>query len=426
MSAYLFVQEGPQSGAVFVLDRDAVVVGRGEDCEVRLDDTFVSRRHFRVERVGEEHFLVDLGGRNPTLLNGAAQRARTRLRHGDELFVGSCRLRFSSGAPEGPRGPAAVETAGVARADAGEHDGAELVTASAASRAVAAFVEQVAAVDATVLVTGESGTGKEVVARALHAKSARAARPMVTLNCAAIPRELCESELFGHERGAFSGALTQHTGKFEQADGGTLFLDEIGELPLESQAKLLRVLEERRVTRVGGAREIPVDVRIVAATNRDLHKMAATSAFRVDLLYRLEVAHVHVAPLRERREDIEPLARQFLARFEARRGRGPLAFSAAAVARLVAHDWPGNVRELRNVVERASIFGVGVIGPDGVVLRPAGAAPPPPGGESIDGVVQAQIERALAQTGGNKKRAAELLGISRSSLYVYLDRFKLR
>jgi DNA-binding NtrC family response regulator len=292
-----------------------------------------------------------------------------------------------------------------------------------------AFVERAARVDVTVLLTGESGTGKEVLARALHARSPRGRGPIVSTNCAAIPRELCESELFGHERGAFTGALAAHAGRFERAHGGTLFLDEIGELPLEGQAKLLRVLEERKITRVGGTREIAVDVRIVAATNRDLHALVREGRFRADLLYRLAVAEVHIAPLRSRRDDIEPLARHFLALSDAAKKRGPLGFSAAAMERLRAHDWPGNVRELRNVVERASIFSQNpVIGPEALELGVAARGTPTPGDAAapMEEVIQAQIERALRETGGNKKKAAEKLQISRSSLYNYMDRFKLR
>jgi DNA-binding NtrC family response regulator len=253
----------------------------------------------------------------------------------------------------------------------------------------------------------------------------------VTVNCAAIPRELVESELFGHEKGAFTGALSQYHGRFEQAHGGTLFLDEIGDLPLDGQAKLLRVLEERKITRLGSSREIAVDVRIVAATNRDLHDATRDGRFRLDLLYRLEVAHVHVPPLRDRRDDVEPLARHFLALSQRTGGSGPLAFSEEALARLVAHDWPGNVRELRNVVERASIFSrERVLDAGGIELRAGADAPAAEPEErpaaSMKDVIQAEVERALAATSGNRKKAAELLGISRSSLYNYMDRFKLR
>ena len=436
MSAYLFIQEGPGSGAVHPLGTEVVVVGRGDDCGIQLQDGFVSRRHFQIEPGDGGYYLVDLGSRNTTILNGATQRERTRLRHGAEICVGSTKLRFSSGAPDAAAGDLRqLETAGYTPAESlSAGVASEILGESQETRKLREFVERVAGFDVTVLVTGESGTGKEVVARAIHARSTRIKHPLVTVNCAAIPRELVESELFGHEKGAFTGALSQYHGKFEQAHGGTLFLDEIGELPLDGQAKLLRVLEERKITRLGSGREIAIDVRIIAATNRDLREAAREGRFRVDLLYRLEVAHVHVAPLRHRRDDIEPLARHFLALSERTRGRGPLAFSESALAKLCAHDWPGNVRELRNVVERASIFSSErVLDPGSIELRAGVGAPTPEPQDRQDRpaapmkeVIQAEVERALAATGGNRKKAAELLGISRSSLYNYMDRFKLR
>jgi two-component system nitrogen regulation response regulator NtrX len=203
-----------------------------------------------------------------------------------------------------------------------------------------------------VLITGENGTGKELVARQTHLLSKRADRPFVAVNCAAIPEELIESELFGHEKGAFTGALQQKRGRFELANGGTIFLDEIGDMSLMTQAKILRVLQEHRFERVGGTESIEVDVRVIAATNKDLSREMAEGRFREDLYYRLNVIPLHVPPLRERRGDIPLLVERFLERFAARDGRGPRALSAAALERLVAHPWPGNVRELQNIIER--------------------------------------------------------------------------
>jgi sigma-54 specific flagellar transcriptional regulator A len=236
-----------------------------------------------------------------------------------------------------------------------------VIGAAPSVQALRALIRQVAPSKASVLLTGPSGSGKEVVARAVHAMSPRAARPFVAVNCGAIPRELLESELFGHEKGSFTGAHAQHKGKFEEADGGTLFLDEIGDMPADMQVKLLRVLEERAVQRVGGKGQIMVDVRIVAATHRDIDAAIDKGRFREDLFYRLAVFPIDIPSLARRAGDIPLLVRHFLGR------KSGLAFSQAAFERLAAHGWPGNVRELRNFVERATIMFAGrTIGPDEV------------------------------------------------------------
>ncbi|MCC6966503.1 MAG: sigma 54-interacting transcriptional regulator [Nitrospira sp.] len=221
---------------------------------------------------------------------------------------------------------------------------------------VLAQIQAVAATSTTVLVTGETGTGKELVARAIHERSVRRTKPFVRLNCAALPSGLVESELFGHERGAFTGAVQRHQGRFELAHGGTLFLDEIGEMPLDVQAKLLRVLEDHLVDRVGAARSIPVDVRLIAATNVDLAEAVEQKRFRADLYYRLKVFPIALPPLRDRKEDIPLLAQHFLNICAVRLNRADLTFSETASARLVQHEWPGNIRELQNVIERAVIL----------------------------------------------------------------------
>src|SRR5580658_8058297 len=231
-----------------------------------------------------------------------------------------------------------------------------IVGSSHALSEVLTQVETVAQTDATVLLLGETGTGKEVIARALHELSARRGRPFVKLNCGAIPAGLLESELMGHEKGAFTGAIAQRVGRFELADGGTIFLDEIGELALELQPKILRVLQEREFERVGGSRTLRSDVRVIAATHRDLASMITDRAFREDLYYRLSVFPIHLPPLRERREDIPALAAFFLRQCEAKLGRRVESISQASFETLVAHDWPGNIRELQNVIERAVIL----------------------------------------------------------------------
>jgi len=464
VSAYLFVREGPNTGDVHRLAEDRpVVVGRGADCGLRLADPFVSRAHFRIEHDEGEggYVLIDLGSRNPTEVNGTPRKTRL-LRHGDLISVGSTRMVY---VPADASGLPAEDEGELARArtqDLSEEEAPEILGESAPIARLKEQIKVAAPLDVTVLVTGESGTGKELVAAALHHASPRRDRRLVTVNCAAIPKDLLESELFGHEKGAFTGAQGRRRGKFELADGGTVFLDEIGELSLEGQAKMLRFLEERRFTRVGGEEELEVDVRIVAATNRDLYAEARGGGFRLDLIYRLEVINLKLPSLRERPGDIGLLARHFLTRFRDKLGRPPLQISPAALAKLEGHPWPGNIRELRNAIERAAIFGGGVrVEPGDIELNedsPLAAAvdprqtapapaPTPPGGErteaptperagpalaedgqvaSIDEVVKRQIEEALAAAGGNKKKAAELLGISRSSLYNYLQRFDLK
>jgi len=276
--------------------------------------------------------------------------------------------------------------------------------------------------EVTVVLTGESGTGKELFARALHALSARASGPFVPVNVAAIPEGLVENELFGHERGAYTGAIERRAGRFEIADGGTLFLDEISELPPAAQTKFLRVVEEKQFLRVGGTVPISVDVRIVVATNRDLGALVRTGAFREDLFYRLEVFPVRLPTLRSRKEDIPALARSFAEAAARQLKRKPPLFSPGALERLAEHDWPGNVRELRNVVERAVILSRSdtVRAADVVVGIPGETAAPHP---SLDGALDEVVERwkragevnrirqALESTGGDRSRAADDLGI---------------
>ncbi len=294
-------------------------------------------------------------------------------------------------------------------------EGDELVTADPAMKELLALVDRVAPRDVAVLVTGESGTGKELVARRLHARSPRARGPFVAVNAAALPETLAESELFGAEKGAFTGADQARAGRFEEASGGTLFLDEVGELPAALQSKLLRVLEERVVRRLGGSRDLPVDVRLVAATNRDLSRESESGGFRQDLFFRLAVVVLNVPPLRERPGDVPLLARHFAGRLAARHSVPVPALDDEALSALAAHSWPGNVRELRNVLERAVVVRGGE--PIRVVDLGLVASSPP-----LD---RAHREReallaALRRTGGKREEAAKLLGISVRTLYYRL------
>ncbi len=325
---------------------------------------------------------------------------------------------------------------------------------SPALREAIAQARRLAAGDATVLLLGESGTGKELFARAIHQAGARAARPFVKVNCAAVPESLFESEFFGHERGAFTGAVTAQPGRFEQADGGTLFLDEVGELPLALQAKLLRVLQDRVVVRVGSRRELPLDVRVVAATNRDLAAAVARGEFRLDLYYRLAVLPLRLPPLRERAQDVPVLARHHAHEACLAWSRDPVQFSEPAMRLLQAHPWPGNVRQLQSVVLRLVVMSPGALVDAASVAAQLAAEPdvsadPAPGAESrlvpaaasLTGAAPAaagpelvrpyapvtvvdaeRVRDALARAGGNRSRAAQMLGMTRRQFTYRLEK----
>jgi two-component system nitrogen regulation response regulator NtrX len=320
----------------------------------------------------------------------------------------------------------------------------QIVGVSPVIKRLASQLAQVASSDASVLITGENGTGKEVVARNIHFASARAAGPFITVNCAAIPDELIESELFGHEKGSFTGAFERRLGHFEAADGGTLFLDEVGDMPLAAQAKVLRALETHEITRVGESRNVPVDIRVIAATNADLARAVEEKSFRLDLFYRLNVVPLRVPPLRERLEDVPALAAAFLREIGDRSGRSPRGLEPAAAELLRTLDYPGNVRQLKNLLEGADVFAQGAEitrseleqlladGPGLATATAAGAettADPfaAPSFEEFKNRSEALFfKRKLAENEGNVKRTAERLGMQRSHLYKKLERYGLK
>ncbi|MEY4582226.1 MAG: hypothetical protein RL701_6929 [Pseudomonadota bacterium] len=319
-----------------------------------------------------------------------------------------------------------------------------IIGSGPAMQKVFEMIHKVADTDLSVLVRGESGTGKELVAQALHQRGARSARPLVAVNCAAISRELVESELFGHERGAFTGANQRRIGRFEAAHGGSIFLDEIGDMPLETQAKVLRVLEERSVQRVGGNQAIDVDVRLIAATHRDLEADVRRGAFRGDLYYRLKVVEITLPPLRERRPDLPSLVEHFLVRLAERLKRDKQNVSSAALAALARYAWPGNVRELRNVVEQSAVLAAGstievgdlpaqVVGAAGASVAAVSGNALPAGVSFVDAKkrVVEDFERnfllaALREHGGNVSRAATAIGMVRQSLQQKIRELGLR
>ena len=304
----------------------------------------------------------------------------------------------------------------------------EPVACSQASRETLELAARVAASDCTVLIAGESGTGKEVLARHIHRLSPRAAQPFIAINCAAIPETLLEAVLFGHEKGAFTGAQAAHPGKFEQAQGGTLLLDEISEMPLGLQAKLLRVLQEREVERIGGRATLALDVRVLATTNRRLRAEVTAARFREDLYYRLRVIELAIPPLRARADDILPLARAILARTSRRLDRKLVGFSPKAAERLLGHRWPGNVRELENVIERAVVLcdsptvDVEQLPPE-LLGQPAPAVATPGATVPLDEVERRYILAVLDGNAGNRTKTAAELGIGQATLYRKLKEY---
>ncbi len=422
-------------------------IGRALDADLYVKDGSLSRLHaalhLRRGARGIELGIRDLGSVNGTRLRGVRVPADVEqpFALGEPVELGTCTILVKAGG-----GPVGSASAAAPTADA------PVIVEAAAMRAVYALVDKVAPSELSVLVLGETGVGKEVLAQAIHARSPRAGRPFVALNCGAVAGDLIESELFGHERGAFTGAVKSKPGLLEVARGGTLFLDEIGELPLDTQVKLLRVLEERRARRVGGVEPIALDVRFVAATNRDLAAAVERGLFREDLYYRLNGFTLEIPPLRARRDEILPLARAFGRDARRREGRsGELGLTASAVAALEAHAWPGNVRELKNVIARAVLLAGDapvdaahltvqrrpaastgqVTEPMPVMTAPPPAPPTPPAAPpadlkaALESVAREKILAALERCGGNQSRAAELLGMSRKSLLRRLDTYDL-
>jgi two-component system response regulator AtoC len=393
-------------------DRAVVRVGSDADNEIVLDDRFVSAVHCTLERRAGGLVVRDRGSRNGTRVNGASVRD-CEVGPGARITVGNTTL-LVLGPPTAAARPAAEE----------------LVSEDPAFRAALEMAARAARSSANIVILGESGTGKELVARLVHEASPQAGGPFVALNCGAIPRDLVESELFGHERGAFTGANERRLGLFEQAQGGTLFLDEIGELPLAQQPRLLRVLETRRLRRLGATEERVLDVRVVAATHRDLRAHVGSGAFRADLYHRLATVEVRLPPLRERQCDVVLLARRFLDDLEPQVGRRTL--SPDALAALQGHAWPGNVRELRNAVLRAALLGEGELRAAELLSHVTGPEPPldvAPRAEdpavNLDDAVRDLIARAL-QRHRTVRGAARAIGMAKSTLHDRVRRYGLR
>jgi DNA-binding NtrC family response regulator len=422
------VVAGPDAGRGVAARDGTLTVGTAEGVALRLSDPAVSRYHLELEATAEGVVLRDLGSTNGTSLGGALVR-EARLVSSTDLGLGHTHLRVVI---DGSRGQVPISK---------QRSFGALLGASEPMRRVYATLERAAPTTVPVLVLGQSGTGKELAARALHSASTRASRPLEVVDCGGLPPTLVESELFGHERGAFTGATHDKEGAFERADGGTLFLDELGELPLEVQPKLLRALGEGEVRRVGGQRTRKVDVRVVAATNRDLRREVNAGRFRADLYYRLAVITVQMPPLRERLDDLPLIVPAMVERIvRERRVRGPVAVDAALLARLQSHDWPGNVRELRNYLEQYVVLevappfegtGEGAAGADGgeeagliagLDALPLRAAKT----ELVERFERRYLTRLLAESGGNVAEAARRAGVDRATVFRTLRRTGLR
>jgi DNA-binding NtrC family response regulator len=397
-------------------DVGQIRVGRGDDAELRIDDPSVSREHAHLFfEKGKPVMIADAGSSNGTRVRGKPLTAgqRVALAPGETFEVGSALLMLQS--------PYEAEAAPAARGEGG------LVIEDRTMAGIYQLAERVAKSTINVLLLGETGVGKDVLSRRIHAMSPRADKPFLPLNCGSLSEQLLESELFGHERGSFTGAVEAKPGLLEAADGGTVFLDEVGELPMSVQVKLLRVLEERQVRRVGGIRSRPFDIRFIAATNRDLGEAVHAGNFRADLFYRLNGISLMIPPLRQRIGEIEELARKFVDDASTRAERRPApTISAEALAWLKGYAWPGNIRELQNTMERAVLLCTGSeITLEHLPPSTGAIAPGRPGDpRSADADPERQrILDALEKCAGNQTRAARLLGISRNTLLARLDAY---
>jgi len=452
----LVVVSGPDQGTQLEISKPRVTGGRSIISDLVLADKAVSGTHFEIAARDDGYRLRDLNSRNGVYV-GDLRIREVFLRPGTIFRLGHTSIQFQP-----MQDVVEIELSKRDRFDA-------IIGGSAVMRQIFAQLEKVAPSDLTVLITGETGTGKEMVARAVHNTSTRKTKPFVVLDCGSIPKELIESTLFGHEKGSFTGAIGQHLGCFEQATGGTIFLDEIGELDVTLQPKLLRVLEQREIKRVGGDRTVKVDVRVLAATNRDLRDEVNRGHFREDLYFRLSVVHVELPPMRERKDDIAGLANHFLRDIAGRRGM-QMSFHPDAMAAMQTHYWPGNVREMRNVVERAAalsdgpsitradlLFGrelgpsisashdlakAGLAGAQRAVAAEAGVDLPPGSGPAIfdaallkpglgfkqakqtvvDAFEAAYLEALLTRNAGNITRSANEAGLTRYHLRELLKR----
>ena len=414
--ARFLVTTGKDAGKEMVLAKSFVTIGTLPESDLVLTDPTVSRRHAEIEERSDGWMLRDKDSTNGTFLANVRVR-EAYLVPGSVIRLGQTEMTFSP----------LEERIEVPRSSADKFGG--LIGSSAAMREVYGILERIAPTDVTVLLEGETGTGKELAARALHQHSKRAAGPFVVFDCGAVAPNLIESELFGHEKGAFTDAARARQGAFELADKGTIFLDEIGELSLDLQPKLLRALDQRETKRVGGDKPLPVNVRVISATNKDLEKEVKAGRFREDLFYRLSVVRLSLPPLRKRKEDIETLAAHLLASISQEIGKKIKGLSPDALAALAANSWPGNVRELRNVLGRAAaLCDSDRIEPKDLFLSPGRKTATQEGlsGKTLEEIEKAAIHATLKSVNNNKTEAAKVLGIAYSTLYEKMKKYGMR
>jgi DNA-binding NtrC family response regulator len=416
------------------LGRGPVVIGSAPEVDVVIDDPHVSGRHCELRLVPGGVQVSDLGSLNGTKVQGVAVQAAL-LEPGAVITLGTTHLLYervdNERAATRPGSVSGIGESSEIGLDGPSRFG-DAIGSSSSMRRVFAVLHRLAPTDLTITILGETGTGKDVLARAVHEASTRAGGPFVVFDCGAAAPTLIESQLFGHQRGAFTGAHDDHQGAFERANKGTLFLDEIGELSVELQPKLLRVIEQRKVGRLGSQAERPVDVRVICATNRELEREVAEGGFRQDLYFRISVAIVRLPPLRERRDDLVGLINHFA-------GERELKVSSEAMAILTSYEWPGNVRELRNVILSASAVSDGqFLRPRDFILFSGGSGPTgagrqraptldglPLAGRTLEQIESTAIRQTLQHCGGNKTKAARALGIAPSTLYAKLKKYLL-
>jgi len=419
-SGKLVVISGTDLQEAFAIEGKEVTIGSQGDNHCVLNDPTVSRHHAIIEESGKGYVLRDLGSTNGTYLNGILIK-EAYLEYGSIIDLGNTRLQF---VPLEER---------VEIPPSEEHYFGGVFGRSVEMRRIFTMLKKISPSDITVTIEGETGTGKELVARGIHSHSQRAKGPFVVIDCGAISRSLIESELFGHEKGAFTGATQARRGAFEIANGGTIFIDEIGELGLEMQPKLLRVLEQREVRRVGGNEVFQVDVRVIAATNKDLVTEVQKGRFREDLFYRISAVRIHLPPLRERGEDIPLLAQKFTRELsEPYRGGGDVTVSAEALEILRHNHWPGNVRELKNVITRAMAMGSDKVLRLRDFIIPLSSEGKPQVssldslvGKTLEEIEKAAIMKTLRAHSGNKSASARVLGIAYSTLFEKIKKYGL-
>jgi DNA-binding NtrC family response regulator len=414
--ARFVVNKGRDEGREMVLPAPRVTIGTLPENSLVLTDTTVSRQHAVVEETAKGYLLRDLDSTNGTFLNGVRVR-EGYLAAGSVIGLGQTEMTFSP-----------LEERLENLRSSADRFGA-LIGSSPPMQEVYGILERVSPTDVTVLLEGETGTGKELAARAVHAASRRAGGPFIVFDCGAVAPNLIESELFGHEKGAFTDAVKARQGAFELADNGTIFLDEIGELSLDLQPKLLRALDQRQTKRVGADKPVSINVRVISATNKDLEKEVKAGRFREDLYYRLSVVRVVMPPLRKRKEDIETIAGHLLAEISVEISRTISGLSPEAAAALASYSWPGNVRELRNVLGRAAALSdSGRIEPKDLFLSQGKKTDTLEGlhGRTLEEIEKAAIHATLKSVNGNKTEAARVLGIAYSTLYEKMKKYRMK